>query len=62
MTLQVATFAARERTGKLIAVAVKAGLFQVQSITYQKRGRSIVEPLSGWLAGPSVIPFLEGLQ
>lgn len=54
---------ARERTGKLVATAVKCGLWQVQTIVYQERPRkTVVTPLSGWMDGSKVIGFLEGLK
>lgn len=32
------------------AVAVEAGLFQLQNVTYDKKGNSIIEPQSGWVS------------
>lgn len=61
--LQAALMGARERTGKLVATAVKCGLWQVQDIVYQERPRkTVVTPLSGWMDGSKVIGFLEGLK
>ncbi len=31
------------------AIAVKAGKFQAQLVTYNKRGAATVKPLSGWV-------------
>ena len=36
-------------TNTNFAIAVKAGKFQAQEITYSKRGTSTVIPLSGWV-------------
>ena len=36
-------------TAAQIGIAVKKGQFQAQSITYDKRGKSTIAPLSGWV-------------
>ena len=62
---QIAVLAARERTGREeIGLTIDKGLFQVVSVVHEKpnrRGKSKVTPLSGWLRGADVIDFLNAL-
>lgn len=56
--------AAQIRTGRSgLGTQIRMGLWQVVDVTYPsgKRGRSIVTPLSGWIAGHEVIAALEAL-
>lgn len=61
--IQVATLAARQRTGdKTIGTRVKQGTFQIIRVEYAKTGKSTVTEVSGWLAGPDLIPALNALK
>lgn len=60
--IQQATLAARQRTGdKAIGTRVKKGKFQIVRVEYSKGGKSTVREVSGWLAGPDLIPALNAL-
>ena len=60
--LRTATLNARIRTGRTdLAVSVKGGLYQVQSVTYPTRKSSKVVPLSDWLSLSDAVNYLEAL-
>lgn len=61
--IQTATMAARQRTGdKTIGTRVKQGKFQIVRVEYAANGKSTVTEVSGWLAGPDLIPALNALK
>jgi hypothetical protein len=60
--IREATMNARKRTGLRIAVAVEAGKFQVQAVSYNEKGKSVVTPLSGFVSASEVVRDLDSLR
>jgi hypothetical protein len=42
---------------KHFAIAVKAGKFQAQTVTYNAAGKATVKPLSGWVRYADALSF-----
>ncbi|WP_298236601.1 hypothetical protein [uncultured Azohydromonas sp.] len=64
MDLRNATLAARQRTNDdTISTRVEAGRVQVVRVTYppRKHGRSVVTPITGFLAPEDAVRALETL-
>lgn len=61
--LIAATRNAKSRTGnRHLGNEVQRGQFRVVSVTYAPNGKSIVTPLTGWLALAETIQTLNSLQ
>jgi hypothetical protein len=55
-----ATTAAQERANdKSISVAVKSGLYQIQRVTFDAKGKSTVTPLTDYMSFDNVVTTLE---
>lgn len=50
----------RERTGKNIAAAVKAGKVIVREVSYNERGTAKLTDLTGWVTPTDAAKFLRG--
>lgn len=60
-TIQKEVLAARQRTGRNVGVSVKAGLARVEVVTFDAKGKSVIEPLSGWVTVCEAINAVRGL-
>lgn len=61
--IREALIAARDRTrDESINVAVKAGRYQVQRVTFDKVGRSTVTPLTEFISAEAAISYLNAIE
>lgn len=60
--IRAATIAAKDRTGdKSLATRVDCGRFQLCRVTYDKKGRATVAPITEWIGAGALIGELNAL-
>jgi hypothetical protein len=59
---RAATKAAKERTGnQSISIDVKQGQVRISSVTFEKKGKSVISPITGYLSFDRALSYLNSM-